>query len=95
MCPPRVLHASGLIDEPGGAKQVTLGVDDKLLDNNPRNIPRADVAALVVGCIGLPEARNRAFDCIAVPCDAANNDAAALLKGMPNNVDYCINSQMD
>lgn len=66
-----------------------------MLDNNPRNIPRADVAALAVGCIGLCEAFKRAFDCVAVPCDAApNNDVAALLKGMPHNDDYAINSQM-
>lgn len=73
-----------------------MGLDDKLLDHNPRNIPREDVAALAVGCIGLPAAANRSFDVIAAPLaagTAANNDYKALLTGMVGNNDYSINSQ--
>jgi uncharacterized protein YbjT (DUF2867 family) len=91
-----IIHPGGLIDEAGGSKQVVLDVDDKLLNNNPRNIPRADVAALAVGCIGLKEAAKRSFDCIAQPPAAGatpNNDMKALLAGMPRNCDYSINSQ--
>jgi hypothetical protein len=89
--------AAGLIDEKGGAKQLKLDVDDKLLNNNPRNIPRADVAALAVACIGLPEASKRSFDVVAEPVAAgaaASNDAKQLLAALAGNCDYSINSQM-
>ncbi|KAF8069509.1 hypothetical protein HT031_001625 [Scenedesmus sp. PABB004] len=93
-----IIHPGGLIDEAGGAKQVVLGVDDKLLENNPRNIPRADVAALAVGCIGQPAAAKRSFDCIAVPVAAGgappSNDPVALLGGLAGDCDYSINSQL-
>jgi hypothetical protein len=94
---PCVAVPAGLIDEKGGAKQLKLDVDDKLLNNNPRNIPREDVAALAVACIGLPEATNRSFDVVAEPVAAgssANNDAKVLLAGLKGDCDYSINSQM-
>eukprot|EP00882_Tetradesmus_deserticola_P001033 GHRQ01001119.1.p2 GENE.GHRQ01001119.1~~GHRQ01001119.1.p2 ORF type:complete len:282 (+),score=145.83 GHRQ01001119.1:127-972(+) len=94
--PYTIIHPGGLIDEAGGAKQLVLGVDDKLMANNPRNIPRADVAALAVGCIGLQEAMNRSFDVIAAPPAegaALGNDPAPLLAALQANCDYSINSQ--
>jgi hypothetical protein len=87
---------AGLIDEAGGSKQLVLGVDDKLLECSPRNIPRADVAALAVGCIGLPHAINRSFDVLAVaPTDGeqVNNSYSKLLSEFEGNSDYGINSQ--
>lgn len=94
--PYTIIHPGGLIDEAGGAKQLVLGVDDKLLEHNPRNIPRADVAALAIGCIGLKEALNRSFDVVAAPPAAGAalaNDPAALLAGLQADCDYSINSQ--
>lgn len=91
-----LLFPAGLIDEAGGAKQLVLGVDDQLLQNNPRNIPRSDVAALAVGCIGLKEAMNRSFDVVAVPPAsgaALANDPVVLLSGLASDCDYTINSQ--
>lgn len=91
-----IIHPGGLIDEAGGAKQLVLGVDDKLLERQPRNIPRADVAALAIGCIGLKEAANRSFDVIAVPPEAGaavDNSPAKLLRELQGNCDYKINSQ--
>lgn len=87
---------AGLIDEKGGAKQLKVDIDDKLLNNNPRNIPREDVATLAVGCIGLPEAAKRSFDVVAEPVasgGAANNDVKALLVELKADCDYSINSQ--
>lgn len=94
--PYTIIHPGGLIDEAGGAKQLVLGVDDTLLENNPRNIPRADVAALAIGCIGLQAAMNRSFDVIAAPpAEGAelSNDPGALLAALTANCDYSINSQ--
>lgn len=91
-----IIHPGGLIDEAGGAKQWVLGVDDTLLNHTPRNIPRADVAALAVACIGLPEAARRSFDVVAGPPAAGaavSNDAKALLAALQGNCDYSINSQ--
>jgi hypothetical protein len=87
---------AGLIDEKGGAKQLKLGVDDTLLNNNPRNIPREDVASLAVACIGLPAASKRTFDVVAVPVAAGaslDNSAGQLLSSLQGNCDYSINSQ--
>lgn len=88
---------TGLIDEAGGAKQTKLGVDDALLENNPRNIPRADVARLAVGTIGCEAAYDKAFDCIAVPPAAGaalENDVEALVRTLGGkSCDYSINSQ--
>ena len=36
-----------------------LGVDDKLMQESFRSIPRADVAELCVQCLGASEAQNR------------------------------------
>ncbi|KAF6265326.1 hypothetical protein COO60DRAFT_1479875 [Scenedesmus sp. NREL 46B-D3] len=94
--PYTIIHPGGLIDEAGGAKQLVLGVDDKLMDNNPRNIPRADVATLAISCIGLKEALNKSFDVIGAPLAAGaelSNDPAALLAALHANCDYSINSQ--
>eukprot|EP00775_Hariotina_reticulata_P010885 gene10885-11039_t len=94
--PYTIIHPGGLIDEAGGSKQLVLGVDDKLLERSPRNIPRADVAALAVGCIDLPQALNRSFDVLAVTPEggeAVNNSYADLFGGLKGNCDYSINSQ--
>jgi hypothetical protein len=61
-----------------------------------RSIPRADVAALAVGCLGLPAAANRAFDVCADPAGegAPSADWGALLATLGGaNCDYTINSQ--
>lgn len=92
-------HAhAGLIDEEGGKRRLALDVDDALLKRKTRNIPRADVAALAVGCLGLAAAQNRAFD---VCCDPAgegepSSDWEVVLGTLGGrNCDYAINSQAD
>jgi hypothetical protein len=77
-------------------KQLVLGVDDTLMKQTPRTIPRADVASLAVACIGLPVAERRSFDVVARPLEGdspSNNDVKALLTAMKDNCDYSINSQ--
>ena len=74
-----------------------LDVDDKLLDRNPRNIPRADVAALAVACIGLKSAFNTSFDVICAPAEQGpqESDWAAVLDQLNSkSYDYSINSQL-
>ncbi|GBF95759.1 hypothetical protein Rsub_08195 [Raphidocelis subcapitata] len=91
-----IIHPGGLIDEEGGKRRLALGVDDSLLKRTTRNIPRADVAALAVGCIGLAAAKNRAFDVCADPLGEGepSSDWAEVLAQLGGaNCDYSINSQ--
>jgi hypothetical protein len=93
-----IIHPGGLIDEAGGSRALVLDVDDKLLERNPRNIPRADVAALAVGCIGLKEAANKSFDVICAPQgegSASTNWGAVLRQLGFKSCDYSINSQLE
>lgn len=65
-----IIRAGGLLDEPGGKRELLAGKDDTLL-NHPDGIrpviPRADVAELVVQALRHPSARNKAFDVISKP----------------------------
>lgn len=71
-------------------------MDDKLLERNPRNIPRADAAALAVGCIGLPGAMNKSFDVICAPVGegSPSNDWGEVLASLISTCDYALNSQL-
>ncbi|PNW82458.1 hypothetical protein CHLRE_06g279850v5 [Chlamydomonas reinhardtii] len=90
-----IIHPGGLIDEPDGQREIRLGVDDTLIKETVRSIPRGDVAELCVQSLKLKAAENRAFDCVSrKPGDGQpTKDFEALLTGMPKNCDYSINSQ--
>lgn len=47
-----IIHPGGLLDEPGGKRQLVLGVDDTLLQREKRSIPRADVAQVGFVLVG-------------------------------------------
>lgn len=69
-----IIRAGGLLDEPGGKRELLVGKDDSLLMNPPggipTSIPRADVAQFVVQALLEPNARNKAFDTISKPENA-------------------------
>jgi len=69
-----IIRAGGLLDAPGGQRELLVGKDDQLLQNPPdgipTSIPRADVAEIVVQALMEPVARNKAFDVISKPEDA-------------------------
>lgn len=69
-----IIRAGGLLDEPGGKRELLVGKDDTLLMNPPggipTSIPRADVAEFVVQALLEPNARNKAFDTISKPENA-------------------------
>ncbi|MBP0003217.1 MAG: SDR family oxidoreductase [Cyanobacteria bacterium SBC] len=77
-----IIRAGGLLDEPGGQRELLVGQDDTLLTNPPNgikpSIPRADVAELVVRAVLEPNARNKAFDTISNPEGEVTRDFAAL-----------------
>jgi len=91
-----IIHPGGLVDTEGGKRQLVVGVDDSLLKRTVRNIPRADVAALAVGCVGLKEAQDKSFDVCAEAEGEGQptTDWAALLASLNGaSCDYSINSQ--
>jgi uncharacterized protein YbjT (DUF2867 family) len=93
-----IIHPGGLVDEEGGKRRLAVDVDDGLLKRKTRSIPRADVAALAVGCLGLAEATNRSFDVCADPVGEGepSTEWGALLDGLGGrNCDYSINSQAE
>lgn len=66
-----IIRAGGLIDEPGGRRELLVGKDDIFLNQTPDDIkpvvPRADVAEVVVQALQHQAARNKAFDLISKP----------------------------
>ena len=66
-----IIRAGGLINEPGGKRELIVGKDDMLLNNPPdgipTSIPREDVAEVVVQALAEPNAINKAFDVISQP----------------------------
>ncbi len=81
-----IVRAGGLLDQPGGKRELLVGKNDTMLVNPPNGIsttiPRADVAEVVVQALLEPNARNKAFDLISQPEDApgtvVTTDFAAL-----------------
>lgn len=60
--PYTIIHPGGLLNKDEGKRELVIDVDDKILESDQRSIPRGDVASVVVGCLGLQAACNRAFD---------------------------------
>ncbi|MBT9315958.1 SDR family oxidoreductase [Leptothoe spongobia] len=81
-----IIRAGGLLDQPGGKRELVVSKDDVLLGNAPEgvttSIPRADVAEVAVQALLESAARNKAFDVVSKP-EATNqapvtNDFKAL-----------------
>ncbi len=69
--PYTIIRAGGLLDQPGGQRELIVGKDDTLLSHPPDgispSIPRADVAEVTVQALLEPAARDKAFDLISKP----------------------------
>ena len=63
-----IIRAGGLLNEPGGVRELLVGKDDLLSIDPPdgatNSIPRDDVANLVINALREPNARNKAFDVV-------------------------------
>ena len=75
-----IIRAGGLLDQPGGKRELIVSKHDELLAHSssgvPTSIPRADVAEVAVQALVEPNARNKAFDLISKPEDAAGAGVA-------------------
>jgi len=58
-----IIHPGGLTDKPGG-RRLVFGVDDELLKQTVRNIPREDVAEVLVQSLFIRAMRKRSLDVI-------------------------------
>ena len=81
-----IIRAGGLLDKPGGKRELLVGKNDSLSinppDGIPNNIPREDVANVVISALKEPNARNKAFDIISKPEDAANVEVTQNFAGL-------------
>ena len=57
-----IVHPGGLLDKPGGERELLVGVDDALLAGDRRSVPRADVAEMVVKALETDAIANVSFD---------------------------------
>lgn len=62
--PYTIIHPGGLIDKPGNEREIVFGIDDKLLNEKSRTIPRADVAEVAVQSLFVDKSKNRSFDIV-------------------------------
>ena len=64
-----IVHPGGLINEPGGEREIVVGVDDDQSGTESRSIPREDVAAVMLAAVryGTTTYKNRSFDIRAKP----------------------------
>ncbi|KAJ1460997.1 hypothetical protein M885DRAFT_508522 [Pelagophyceae sp. CCMP2097] len=60
--PYTIVHPGGLLNQPGGKREIVAGVDDEALASENRSIPREDVATVLVAALFDPAFRGRAFD---------------------------------
>jgi len=90
--PYTIVHPGGLLNEPGGRREIVIGVDDERSDGE-RSIPREDVAEVLVQALLIPAFRGRSFDIRSKKEDegAVTTDFAALLDSLGDrNCDYAL-----
>jgi hypothetical protein len=89
-----IVHPGGLQNEPGGEREVVVGVDD--LESG--SIPRDDVAQVMLAAVRFPDAyKNRSFDIRAKPVGegTVTADFESLLEGLKGrNCDYSLGEIM-
>lgn len=62
-----IIHPGGLVDKPAGARELTVGVDDELLGQTFRQVPRADVARVCCAALTEPAAADLSLDLASRP----------------------------
>ena len=62
-----IVHPGGLVDKPGGERELTVGVDDTLMEGSSRQVCRADVARVCCAALTSKAAENKSFDLASKP----------------------------
>jgi uncharacterized protein YbjT (DUF2867 family) len=92
--PYTIVHPGGLLNEPGGERELVLGVDDSMEGTDSRTVPREDVAEVMLQALRQPDQyKNRSFDLRARPVGEGKptTDFEALIKSLGGkNCDYSL-----
>jgi uncharacterized protein YbjT (DUF2867 family) len=95
-----IVHPGGLLNEPGGERELVVGVDDDTSYGNTdsRTVPREDVAAVMLDAVQHPDVyAGRSFDLRAKPVGEGTptTDFVALLDSLQGkNCDYSLGAAM-
>ncbi|CAB9512526.1 Complex I intermediate-associated protein 30 domain containing protein [Seminavis robusta] len=94
-----IVHPGGLVNEPGGEREIVVGVDDEQTGTESRSIPRDDVASVMLNAVRYRKGafKNRSFDIRAKPVGegTATVDYENLLEGIKGrNSDYSLGKTM-
>jgi len=82
-----IVHPGGLTDKEGGKQEVVIGVDDELLKEKTRQIPRDDVATLCIEAMKQSKAINRSIDVISRE-GTPTKDWSSFFSSNSNNCKY-------
>eukprot|EP00548_Thalassiothrix_antarctica_P008197 CAMPEP_0194152950 /NCGR_PEP_ID=MMETSP0152-20130528/54709_1 /TAXON_ID=1049557 /ORGANISM="Thalassiothrix antarctica, Strain L6-D1" /LENGTH=291 /DNA_ID=CAMNT_0038857923 /DNA_START=15 /DNA_END=890 /DNA_ORIENTATION=- len=93
-----IVHPGGLLNEPGGERELVVGVDDSMDTTESRTVPREDVAQVMLEAIRCPTIYGgRSFDLIAklVGDGSPTTDYEHLLDTLNGkNCDYSLGATM-
>jgi uncharacterized protein YbjT (DUF2867 family) len=96
--PYTIVHPGGLLNEPGGERELVVGVDDEQVGTDSRTVPREDVAEVMLQAIRHPKIYcNRSFDLRAKPPGDGKptTDFTTLLDSLDGrNCDYKLGETM-
>ena len=86
------MHAGGLVNEPGGQRELVVGCDDELVGTESRVVPREDVAEVCVQALLHQPYVRRAFDLRAKPVGEGTptlDFEALIAQGLENRTCRC------
>jgi uncharacterized protein YbjT (DUF2867 family) len=93
-----IVHPGGLSNDPGGERELVVGVDDQMTGTDSRSIPRDDVAQVMLEALRDPaQYAGRSFDVRAKPVGdgTATTDFSTLLDPLQGkNCDYSLGATM-
>ncbi len=97
--PYTIVHPGGLINEPGGERELVLGVDDSQEGTESRSVPREDVAEVMLQALKNDAYVNRSFDLRAKPVDEKDASPTTDFQGLietlnGKNCDYTLGESM-
>lgn len=92
-----IVHPGGLINEPGGEREIVISVDDEKVGTDNRSIPREDVAQVMLEALRHDKYKNRSFDIRTKPVGEGTitTDFQKLIESLKDrNCDYTLGEIM-
>ena len=91
--PYTIVHPGGLLNEPGGERELCVGVDDVIPGTSNNSLPRADVARVMIASLEDDKYRGRSFDVVSKPVGEGQvtEDFSKLIESLDGkNCDYSL-----